>query len=74
MVVFYFEFFYVYVFCFLVFLSRLYVCVPRICLVPAERRRGCHTPLELVAVVSCLVDAEKNQTQVFWKNSQCSNH
>lgn len=30
-------------------------------------------PLELVTVVSCLVDAE-NQTQALWKNSQGSNH
>ena len=51
MVVFYFELFYVYgwfffLFLFFLFLSHLYVCVPRICLVPAENLRFSGTAID----------------------------
>lgn len=58
-----------FLFLFFLFLSHLYVCVPRICLVPAERRRGCQIALELVITVSCLVDAEKVKPRLFGRTA-----
>lgn len=44
-------------------------CVSRIC--GAQKRAADPLELELQVVVSCHEDA-KNQTQVLWKNIQCS--